>query len=273
VTEQYIVPSIYTDISDQNQGYFAFRFTCRHCYWEIETKPVRSKVSTATNVMDLGVGMLNGFWGRAAEMGEKVYGSKWHQEQAEALQKAWAEVKPNFHFCPKCSATVCTRCFNLKLNQCVNCAPDLKVDGANFQHGLNIEAQREQIQQNYRAPQFNVNAIPSAATDDIIMQPAPMNPYLAAPGGGAAQLPMGASAFPAPPVPPSPASIAGFSTPGYPESAACPNCRKMGVPGKFCQDCGTKIPLPNLFCPKCSVPVETTARFCAECGTKLNVAG
>lgn len=270
MSEQYIVPSIYSDMSDQYQGYFAFRFTCWHCHWEIQTQPVRSKVSTATNVMDLGIGMLNGFWGRAAEMGEKVYGSKWHQEHAEALQKAWAEVKHNFHFCPKCSSTTCTRCFNIKLNLCVNCAPDLKVDGAQFQHGLNIEAQREQIQQNYRAPQFNVGAIPSAATDDLIVQPGVPNPQLAARGGGPGQLPAGGVS--ATPIPPSPAAIAGFSTPGYPQTAACPNCRKMGVPGKFCQDCGTKIPVPDLFCPQCSIPVEPTARFCAECGTKLNVA-
>ena len=270
MAEQYIVPNVYSDISNQSQGYFAFRFTCWHCRWEIETKPVRSKVSTATNIMDLGVGMLNGFWGRAAEMGEKVYGSKWHQEQAEALQKAWAEVKHNFHFCPKCSNTVCTRCYNVKLNLCINCAPDLKADAAQFQHGLNVEAQRGQIQQNYRAPQFNVNVVPSAATDDLIVQPGWGNPQLAG-GGMPAQLPPGqAPAFPAPP---SPAAIAGFSTPGYPQTGACPNCRKMGVPGKFCQDCGTKIPLPDLFCPQCSVQVEPTARFCCECGTKLTVAG
>jgi len=269
MAEQYIVPNVYTDISDQNQGYFAFRFTCWHCRWEIETKPVRSKVSTATNMMDLGIGMLNGFWGRAAEMGEKVYGSKWHQEQAEALQKAWAEVKHNFHFCPKCSQTVCTRCFNIKLNLCVNCAPDLKADAAQFQHGLNIDAQRAQIQDNYRAPQFNVAAVPSAATDELIVQPGPRNPQLA--GGMPARLPPGQA--PAVPVPPSAAAIAGFGTPGYPQTGACPNCRKMGLPGKFCDNCGTKIPVPDLFCPQCSVQVEPTARFCSECGTKLTMAG
>jgi hypothetical protein len=256
--EQYIVPNVYSDMSDQNQGYFAFRFTCWRCRWEIETQPVRSKVSTATNMMDLGIGMLNGFWGRAAEMGEKVYGSKWHQEHAEALQKAWGEVKHNFHFCSKCSQTVCTRCFNIKLNICVNCAPDLKADAAQFQHGLNVEAQRAQIQQNYRAPQFNVNAVPSAATDDIIVQPGARNSRSAANGA---------------PVAPSAASMAGFSTPGYPQTMACPNCRRMGAPGKFCQDCGTKLPLPDLFCPQCAIPVEPSARFCSECGTKLTVAG
>ncbi len=27
--QRYIVPSIYQDISNQSQGYFAFRFTCQ----------------------------------------------------------------------------------------------------------------------------------------------------------------------------------------------------------------------------------------------------
>lgn len=235
MAEQYIVPSIYTDISDQSQGYFAFRFTCRHCYWEIETKPVRSKISTATNVMDLGVGLLGGFWGRAAEMGEKFYGSKWHQEHAEVLQKAWGEVKHNFHFCPKCSATICTRCFNLKLNLCVGCAPDLKVDAAQYQHELNVEAQRGQIQQNYRAPQFNTAAVPSAVTDEMIK-----------PQHGAPPVPTG---------------------------IVCPNCRRLGAPGKFCQDCGTQIPIPDVKCPQCSTKVAPNARFCMECGAKLQGIG
>ena len=86
--QNYVVPNIYQDMSDQNQGYFAFRFVCQHCSWQIDTPPIRSKIATATNIMDVGIGMLNGFWGRAAEMGEKMYGSKWHQEQAEALLTA-----------------------------------------------------------------------------------------------------------------------------------------------------------------------------------------
>src|SRR5882762_5614636 len=128
--QNYVVPNIYQDMSDQYQGYFAFRFVCQHCSWQIDTPPIRSKIATATNVMDVGIGMLNGFWGRAAEMGEKMYGSKWHQEQAEALQKAWGEIQHNFHFCPKCRSTTCMRCFNVQLNLCTSCAPDLKADGA-----------------------------------------------------------------------------------------------------------------------------------------------
>ncbi len=260
MAQNYVVPSIYEDISNQSQGYFAFRFTCQQCRWSVDTQPIRSSVSTATNIMDIGVGLLGGFWGRAAEAGEKIYGSQWHVEQANALQKSWAQIQNQFHLCPKCHRTVCLRCFNFKLNLCTgdDCAPDLKADGTHFQHQINIEAQRDQIQENYRAPHFDISAIPSAATPDL------------------AQLPqLSHISQQVPPVQPqalTPAAIAGFSTPGYPQAVMCPLCRRMGPPGKFCQDCGTKLPLPDLFCPKCSAQVENSARFCPECGTKLATA-
>lgn len=238
----YVVPSIYQDISNQSQGYFAFRFTCPVCYWSTDTNPIRSNVATATNIMDIGVGMLGGFWGRAAETGEKMYGSKWHKEQADALQKAWAEIKHEFHYCPKCHSTVCTRCFNPKVNLCVRCAPDLKADAASFQHGLNVDAQRQQIEAHYQAPQFNTDAVPSAV-DASMLRPSPQAPQ---------QSPL--------------------SPGGYPSSAPCPSCRHMGVPGKFCENCGKKLPLPDLFCPQCSAQVELSTRFCPECGTKLQQA-
>jgi len=254
MAQSFIVPSIYQVISNQSQGYFAFRFTCQECYWSIDTTPIRSSVSIATDVMDIGVGFPGGFWGRAAEAGEQIYGSQWHQEQAGALQKAWAEVQHQFHLCPKCHRTVCMRCFNVALNLCTGpgCAPDLRADGSQFQHQMNIEAQRGQIGEGYHAPQFNINDIPSAVTPDMVM-PSQQQQAL-------------------PPNPLSPAAIAGFSTPGYPKEVMCPTCRRMGPPGKFCQDCGTKLPLPDLFCPKCSSPIENGARFCAECGTKLQQA-
>ena len=256
--QNYVVPNIYDDISDQSQGYFAFRFRCQCCHWQIATTPIRSKVSTATNIMDVGIGMLNGFWGRAAEMGEKIYGSKWHQEQTEALQKSWAEVQSNFHNCPRCHYTVCMRCFNIQLNLCTNCAPDLRADGAQVQHELNIEAQREQIQHNYRVPQFNVAAVPSAVTPDLVV---PLQqPSLPRSISGQRGLEL------------TPAAIAGFSTPGYPQTVICPTCRRAGPPGKFCQDCGSKLLMPDLFCPQCALPVENSARFCAECGAKLHGA-
>ncbi len=261
MAQQYVVPSIYDDISDQNQGYFAFRFICRQCLWSIDTRPIRSTVSTASNVMDIGIGLLGGFWGRAAEAGQKIYGEQWHVEQAEALQKSWAQIQHEFHLCPKCHRTVCMRCFNTKLNLCTGdgCAPDLKADGTLFQHQMDIEAQHQQIEAQYQVPQFNVNAIPSAATHDMVAQPAPPQPRIAQPRVS-------------PPLPPTPASIAGFSTPGYPQAVMCPTCRRMGPPGKFCQDCGTKLPMPDLFCPQCAAPVENSSRFCPECGTKLQMA-
>lgn len=44
-------------MSDQNQGYFAFRFVCLHCYWQIDTPPIRSKIATTTNIMDIGLSL------------------------------------------------------------------------------------------------------------------------------------------------------------------------------------------------------------------------
>lgn len=237
----YVVPSIYNDMSNQSQGYFAFRFACPICSWSIDTNPIRSKIATTQTIMDIGVGMLGGFWGRAAEAGEQMYGSKWHQELANALQKSWEEIKHEFHYCSKCHSTVCTRCFNPKVKLCVNCAPDLKADAASYQHELNVEAQRQQIETNYRAPQFNTEAVPSAVDEDMLRPPKNAPQPQANPGG-------------------------------YPNKMACPKCQNMGAPGKFCEHCGTKIALPDLFCPQCSVQVALTTRFCPECGTRLQQA-
>jgi hypothetical protein len=251
MAQNYVVPAIYQDFSDQNQGYFAFRFVCQHCHWQIDTRPIQSTIAMTQNIVDMGAGLLGGFFGRAAEMGQKFYGTKWHEEQADALQKAWAQVQQNFHLCPRCHTTVCMRCFNVQLNLCTSCAPDLKADGAHFQHQLNVSAQQEQIQQHYEPPKFNVRAVPSAVTPDML-QPAP----------GQLQLPPSQSQ--------ARIAITGANAHhGYPQTVSCPTCRRMGTPGKFCQDCGTKLPRPDLFCPGCAVVVEPGTRFCSECGTKI----
>ncbi len=231
MSQFYSVPNIYTDMSDQYQGYFRFRFTCQQCFWHIDTAPIRSKVSTTTNVMDIGIGMLNGFWGRAAEMGEKVYGSRWHQEQAEALQKSWTEIQSHFHHCPKCFRTVCQRCFNGQLNLCVSCAPDLRADGAQHLHQLNVDAQRQQVDQHYEAPRFNVDQIPSVVSPDMVKGP--------------------------------------LQRPNTPEMMTCPSCHQLGPGGKFCQHCGIKLPVAPRICPGCSSEIGGGAKFCQECGTRL----
>ncbi|QBD79774.1 hypothetical protein EPA93_28865 [Ktedonosporobacter rubrisoli] len=259
MTEHYIVPNIYTDMSNQSQGYFAFRFTCQRCYWQIDSRPLRSTVSTVSNIMDIGVGLLGGFLGRAAEAGQKIYGSQWHQEQADALQKSWAQVQHEFHTCPKCSYTVCMRCFNIKLNLCNNCAPDLKAEGAQFLHEQNIEAQRQQIQEGYRAPRFDISAIPSAVTPELVQPSQRSLPstapagYLPAQAGIESQRPASASS-------------------GNLETVMCPNCRCMGPASKFCQDCGSRLPAPERVCHQCSSPLQNNPRFCPECGTRLQMA-
>lgn len=274
MAEFFTVPNIYSDMSNQSQGYFMFRFSCQRCGTAIECTPIRSTVATAQNIMDVGIGFLGGFWGRAAEAGEQMYGTKWHQEQAQALTTAWQQVQHQFHTCPKCHMTVCMRCWNTTLNLCTGCAPDLKADAAGYQHELNIEAQRQQIEQGYHAPQFNVSAIPSAVTPDMVEQPprpqqlqqsqqypAPLqSPQHPQQMGGA------------PGISNNPLAGTRFDTPGFPKLVMCPVCRKMGPPGKFCDNCGTKLPMPDLFCPNCSEPVQPNTRFCPECGTKLGQA-
>ncbi|GHO66414.1 hypothetical protein KSC_053060 [Ktedonobacter sp. SOSP1-52] len=250
MSQHYVVPNIYQDMSNQSQGYFAFRFTCQSCYWQIDTQPIRSSVSTASNIMDIGVGLLNGFWGRAAEAGQKIYGSQWHTEQAGALQRSWSEIQHNFHTCPRCHQTVCMRCFNIQLNLCTHCAPDLKADGSQFQHELNVEAQRKQIEEQYHAPRFNVAAIPSAATPDLLASPQQQ------------ALPPGSPSY----QPPAALAFQGAQT------VACPNCRRPGATGKFCQDCGTRIPAQEVTCPQCAQSLAPGTRFCSECGTKLQNA-
>ena len=231
---RFVVPPIYEDCSDQGEGYFQFEFRCPECDYAVKTNTQRSSVATKTRIMDLGVGMLGGFWGRAAEQGEEMFGSQWEKEKDHAVIKAWQEVQKDFRYCGKCKRTVCFRCWNPQINMCNSCAPDLKSDAVVYQHGLNIEAQRAQIEQNYQAPQFNTGAggvCRHSRYDD------------AATGAACASRPGNASTGPIG------ASIAGFSTPGYPQQVNCTSCSTPGIPGKFCQNCGAKLPLPDLFCP------------------------
>lgn len=266
---RFIVPPIYSDYSNQGEGYFQFEFRCPECDYAVKTSTQRSSVATKTRIMDLGVGMLGGFWGRAAEQGEQMFGSQWEKEKDQAVVRAWDEIKKDFRYCGKCKRTVCFRCWNPQINMCNNCAPDLKSDAVAFQHGLNVEAQRQQIEQNYQAPQFNTGAVASAVTPDMMMPPQ------GRPAPQGQMPPMQGQMLPAQGMPQmapqalSAASIAGFSTPGYPRQVNCPSCSTPGVPGKFCQNCGAQLPLPDLFCPKCSAQVAATSHFCPECGERL----
>ena len=239
--QNYVVPAIYSDMSNQTQGYFAFRFTCQQCQWQIDTRPIRAQSSNVSAALDVGVGFLNGFWGRAVEVGEQLYGTQWHKEQADALQRSWVEVQSQFRFCPQCHRTVCLRCFDAQRNLCTNCAPDKHADAMHYQQQMDIEAQHKYIQENYH-PSFDAAVAANAPSMPQVQQGPPMP-----------QMIQGQQVV---------ASAQG-------QSVACPNCQHMGTPGKFCQECGTRLPMPNRACPACHAMVDGAAKFCAECGTRL----
>lgn len=58
------------------------------------------------------------------------------------------------------------------------------------------------------------------------------------------------------------------------QANACPSCGAHCPEGsKFCQECGTRLPVPEAttkrFCPNCGTEIPTGHRFCQGCGTKI----
>ncbi len=80
------------------------------------------------------------------------------------------------------------------------------------------------------------------------------------PGGGAREVPAGASTSAAAPVASAPATVT--------------KCRSCGQPiegsPKFCPNCGTPT---QMKCSSCGTPIEGTPKFCPECGTPTGLGG
>lgn len=49
----------------------------------------------------------------------------------------------------------------------------------------------------------------------------------------------------------------------------CPACNKTVAPGKFCAECGNKLPEGPKFCSGCGNKLDAGAKFCPECGEKV----
>jgi ribosomal protein L40E len=50
----------------------------------------------------------------------------------------------------------------------------------------------------------------------------------------------------------------------------CPNCHSpVQTDWKFCDKCGTSLPIRPKHCTQCGAEISTGAKFCDQCGTKV----
>lgn len=130
--------SNYHDLSS-NRG-FQFEFVCNRCGTGYRTEFEASVAGTVTNVLDAASSVFGGIFGTAARVGEQARSAVYQKAHDEALEKAIAEIKPEFVQCPRCSTWVCrASCWNTKRGLCKGCAPDLGVEMSAAQASRSVE--------------------------------------------------------------------------------------------------------------------------------------
>jgi hypothetical protein len=128
----------YSDLST-NQG-FQFEFFCDRCGTGFRTRFNASALGTVAGVLDAANSVLGGFFGRAADIGERVRSARWEQAHDDAFTEAMNELKPDFVQCARCSSWVCRKsCWNAAKGLCKQCAPDLGVEMAAAQAARTTE--------------------------------------------------------------------------------------------------------------------------------------
>jgi len=128
----------YSDLST-NQGY-QFEFYCNRCGSGYRTHFKPSITGTVSGAMDAANSLFGGFFGKAADLSERVRSASWEKAHDEAFQNAIEELKPDFIQCPRCSSWVCRRnCWNTQRGLCKGCAPDLGVEMSAAQSSRTVE--------------------------------------------------------------------------------------------------------------------------------------
>ena len=122
-----------------NQGY-QFEFYCNRCGSGYRTHFKPSITGTVSGAMDAANSLFGGFFGKAADLSERVRSASWEKAHDEAFQNAIEELKPDFIQCPRCSSWVCRRnCWNTQRGLCKGCAPDLGVEMSAAQSSRTVE--------------------------------------------------------------------------------------------------------------------------------------
>jgi hypothetical protein len=130
--------SNYNDLST-NRG-FQFEFVCDRCGTGYRTEFEASLTGTMSGVLDAASSVFGGIFGTAADLGERARSAGYQKAHDEALEKAIAEIRPDFIQCPRCQSWVCRAgCWNNKKGLCKGCAPDLGVEMSAAQASKSVE--------------------------------------------------------------------------------------------------------------------------------------
>ncbi|HWQ62594.1 MAG TPA: zinc ribbon domain-containing protein [Negativicutes bacterium] len=130
--------SNYNDLST-NRG-FQFEFVCNRCGTGYRTEFESSVSGTVSGVLDAASSVFGGIFGTAAHLGEQARSAVYQKAHDEALEKAIAEIRPDFVQCPRCQSWVCRAgCWNNKKGLCKGCAPDLGVEMSAAQASRSVE--------------------------------------------------------------------------------------------------------------------------------------
>ena len=138
MTEKIEFTNNYSDLST-NQGY-QFEFYCNRCGSGYRTHFKPTITGAVSGAMDAANSLFGGFFGKAADLSERVRSASWEKAHDEAFQNAIEELKPDFIQCPRCSSWVCRKnCWNTQRGLCKGCAPDLGVEMSAAQSSRTVE--------------------------------------------------------------------------------------------------------------------------------------
>ena len=239
------------DVRNDGIGPYA-AFYCDRCSREYRSQPDVA----ATISQDVGRNMFGGLLRNIPIVGGAVASGVENQNpryqyslNQQQLEKAWQQVKDNFHECPTCHQLVCNSDWDAQSGFCADDSP---------RKGQIAEAQAEQAAGVMKglASAFGFGAVMQNAADAAkkateMAARCPNDGTLAKPG-----------------------------TKFCPECGAqmiqpaldnCPKCGTPAAGAKFCPNCGTKIERAapaSTTCPNCGTDAKG-AKFCPNCGTKL----
>lgn len=138
MSEKIVFVRNYNDLST-HEG-FQFEFYCDRCGTGHRTHFKASVTGTITNVLDAASSLFGGFFGQAADIGERVRSASWERAHDQAFTEAIQNLKSDFIQCPSCMAWVCRKgCWNNQKGLCKECAPDLGVEMAAAQARRSVE--------------------------------------------------------------------------------------------------------------------------------------